>query len=538
MAEEKLIIDISTRDSLTPALDKTGSRVKTFSEQAEQQFGKVRSASATIAPSIDKAGESMDKAKTKAFSFADSVTKKFEALGKAAVGIFAADVVAKVFGFSSALDAVNKASQAVADSIRNTAIALADKLKPALADTAGALAKIKELQDSLRGPSFTAPLALTATQTADIDLSQFQGNPAALRRALDLVERANRDVQRTLERQRQQRQGGLFGPGATTRAGARSIEALDAPIFLTFDRLISDLDKLAASLEKTSASTKAATSEQSKQAEAALFNARRTAEAQRQIARLGFGRAEGVGLFAGETPAIPGAGQIGAPGSFEQSLRASRAARGARALDALRQRNRAGVGLFAGETPEIAQAVAPATELADQLDRVASFSEQAQTALDELGRSIQSSIGSQAVFGAFNALSSFFERAIQGQATLRDLGRSFVALGAQILSQQAAFRLLSFLFPSFIGGGGVGAVTGGGGFSRPGFAGSGGGLPLPLLSGGGGGSQVAVSLNVASLDPRNAAQVILEQMPAIQRGLAAAIVSGQSRNLRMAVGSV
>lgn len=48
---------------------------------------------------------------------ADAVEKKFTALGKAAVGMFAADIAAKVLGFSSAMDVLNKTSQSVADEI-------------------------------------------------------------------------------------------------------------------------------------------------------------------------------------------------------------------------------------------------------------------------------------------------------------------------------------------------------------------------------------------------------------------------------------
>lgn len=53
-----------------------------------------------------------------------TVEEKFRSIGKAAVGIFAADVVAKVFGFTSAMDVLQKASNAVAVSINKIGIEL------------------------------------------------------------------------------------------------------------------------------------------------------------------------------------------------------------------------------------------------------------------------------------------------------------------------------------------------------------------------------------------------------------------------------
>lgn len=48
----------------------------------------------------------------------DAVERKFAGIGKAAVGMFAVDVVAKVVGFSSAMDVLQKATQGVADALQ------------------------------------------------------------------------------------------------------------------------------------------------------------------------------------------------------------------------------------------------------------------------------------------------------------------------------------------------------------------------------------------------------------------------------------
>lgn len=84
-----------------------------------------------IAESVEKTMEKAQ-AQTRAFgaevnkttSIADAVEKKLSALGKAAVGMFAVDIVAKVAGFSSAMDLLNKASQGIADGIGEAVKAL------------------------------------------------------------------------------------------------------------------------------------------------------------------------------------------------------------------------------------------------------------------------------------------------------------------------------------------------------------------------------------------------------------------------------
>jgi len=55
---------------------------------------------------------------SKATGIMAAMEEKFRALGKAAVGMFAADVLAKVAGFNSAMDVLQKASNAAAEGIR------------------------------------------------------------------------------------------------------------------------------------------------------------------------------------------------------------------------------------------------------------------------------------------------------------------------------------------------------------------------------------------------------------------------------------
>lgn len=63
-------------------------------------------------------------------------------------------------------------------------------------------------------------------------------------------------------------------------------------------------------------------------------------------------------------------------------------------------------------------------------------------------------------------------------------------------------------------------------------------IPVKIEGGGGGGGvQATVSLTVTSLDPRGAADVILEQFPLIEKKLAASIQAGSNRGLTTAIRS-
>lgn len=70
--------------------------------------------------SVTKVGQEV----TKATGIMGAMEEKFSALGKAAVGMFAADMVAKVIGFNGAMDALNKVSNLAAENIRNIGIEL------------------------------------------------------------------------------------------------------------------------------------------------------------------------------------------------------------------------------------------------------------------------------------------------------------------------------------------------------------------------------------------------------------------------------
>jgi hypothetical protein len=538
VADEKLIIDVQTRDSLTPALKSADTAIDSFSADAKAAFENMNKSLEKIVVNttktsggLDEVGRRVDQTKAKVNSFADVASKKFETLGKAAVGIFTADVLAKTFGFSSAMDAVNKAASAVADTLGRGIKELLG-FGPAYEAATRAAVRFEEAISNARlnrekgNLSTSQEFSIDARRRTTFDLSPFIGLPStqfdAAAVALDEQRKRLRELDDAFRAELNK--GGQFRtPDQTLLNRLRSeFETVQRNIRSNVERAI------AAQMIRDAQTT--------------------------QSLLLGSGPQgpflpEGLSVFGGSpvaTGASIGAGGLGGIGGSSGGAFRFNDTRGARALSlgAARQREQLLVAqsafpsllAFVG-APEAAPGIVK--DFNDRLQETPTFAQQASQSFDELGRSIRESIGSRVVLGAFDTLSNFFAQAIQGQATLRDLGRAFVALGAQILSQQAAFQLLGFLGFGLGGGGGNPGQMGGfrtfSGGTAGVSSGGGGNIPLPLMSGGGG-RNVAVSLNVTSLDPRNAADVVLSTMPAITRGLAAAIQSGQSRSLRVAVG--
>jgi hypothetical protein len=95
------------------ALDETGRKATDSLVKTERALVGASKQTANFREEMNKTGGIMG-----------AVEEKFRGLGKAAVGIFAADVVAKVFGFTSAMDVLQKASNAVATSIKSIGVEL------------------------------------------------------------------------------------------------------------------------------------------------------------------------------------------------------------------------------------------------------------------------------------------------------------------------------------------------------------------------------------------------------------------------------
>lgn len=125
----------------------------------------------------------------------DTVEKKFAALGKAAVGMFAVDVVAKVAGFTSAMDLLNKASGAAADAIKRI-------FTPPENESARMIATIRSLREeveALRAAEGSGVSVLSGRDDAQgvitraFSSAPFQGNVA-------LMSRFEREIRSAQER--------------------------------------------------------------------------------------------------------------------------------------------------------------------------------------------------------------------------------------------------------------------------------------------------------------------------------------------------
>lgn len=94
-------------------MEESGRKTQAQLKETERQLDSTKA-------SVTKVGQEM----TKATGIMGAMEEKFSALGKAAVGMFAADMVAKVIGFNGAMDALNKVSNLAAENIRNIGIEL------------------------------------------------------------------------------------------------------------------------------------------------------------------------------------------------------------------------------------------------------------------------------------------------------------------------------------------------------------------------------------------------------------------------------
>lgn len=183
-------------------------------------------------------------------------------------------------------------------------------------------------------------------------------------------------------------------------------------------------------------------------------------------------------------------------------------------------------------------------------------------------------LGAQIAGGAFEGLRSLFGDVATGAKSaseaIKEFGRNFVAMIADIFAQKAAAGLLTGLFNgTFLDGaqelakGGVmqgqrigslpvKAYSGGGIADSPQVAIYGEGsagqfgeafvplsgnrrIPVEMRGGGGGGPVLNATFQVNSLDPTTAANVIMSNMDLIGRGITSMLQSGQDRALRTAV---
>jgi len=145
---------MSAYDQAVNRLDETWKRMEAENEAYESRMRKAADTTKDFGTTADTAATHTSKFKDSLFTVqgvSERVESKLMSLGKAAIGIFAVDVAAKVLGFSSALDAINKAADAAAASVRDLLNGPLDEaaLKARVDATAKLASEIERIQ-SLR----------------------------------------------------------------------------------------------------------------------------------------------------------------------------------------------------------------------------------------------------------------------------------------------------------------------------------------------------------------------------------------------------
>lgn len=548
VAQEALIIEASVDDQVTPTLKKAEAEVKNFGKGARSGF------------------EEADRSATKFGNTSDIVAGKIRNIFKASVALFAIDFSAKLFGFSGALDVVRKSSDALAESIRDfvtgesglKGLTYFDRMKASAESAAAALKKVREEQ--------AAGVYLIGGRSVGIGEIEAQGTADQVARALEAITKAQRDFEAQVKRS--SGVGGLLrsliGDTATTPSIAN---ALQTQVREELTEIRREIDASAESGRRFNEMV----------AERVALRQRELQLMQDEQAQLD-GLAENYTLFerqraAAYRAAVDAANarraDLGFRPGFEgsltisQSLLAAQQAARQSYLDSpeyqyqlrLARENSAGAGgtggvfgdLLRGGFRKIADGLRLVRSELEQTARAAStFGAGVRSGVDELRElTSPSELGRGFAFNTFQSFRGFFNDLADGAKSfsdaVRDLARNFVASLADMIAQMLAFRAVAGIFggfgllPPF---GAASGVAGGGGALGGALAGGGAGLPLLAPPGGGRGGNVNFTLNVASLDPRGAADVVLSAMPQIQRALTGAISAGTDRGFRVAVGSV
>lgn len=546
VAQESLVIEASVDDQVTPALKKTEAEVKTFANEARRGF------------------EVADRSATKFGASTDALTNKLRSVGKAALGIVAIDFGAKLFGFSGALDVVRKSSDALAESIRDLVtgqsglkgLTYFDRMTASANEAAAALARVRKEQ--------TEGIFLIGNRPVGLGAIESEGTPGQLARALEAITKAQRDFEAQVK------------ASSGVRGYFRSLTG-DAPSEQSIanaqqQRARQVLDEIKREIDASTRSGNA-------------FNAmvtERVALRQRELQLMRDeqdvldGLAENYTLFEtkraqafkaaadaanarradlGFRPGFAGTAAIG-----QSFLAAQQAARQAYlsspeyAYSLKEMREASGSGGTGGVFGELLQGgfvkigeglKRMRVELAATAREAQTFGAGMRSGFEELREfTSPSALGNRFVIDSFQNFRGFFNDLANGaksfKEAIRDLARNFVASLADMIAQMLAFRAVAWMFGSFFGAPAAAASTSfpaNTGANAPGGF-SGAGLLMSSGGGGGGNRTVNVTLNVGSLDPRNAAAVILENMPAINQAIQGAIVHGTSRGLRLAVGSV
>jgi hypothetical protein len=599
-ANESLTIDIDIRDKLSPEVAKLTAEVKAFGETAKKQFDATNKVLDKLPESVKKTGTEAKEAERKVNAFADSATRKFQALGKAAVGIFTADLIARAFGFSGALDVINKASQAFADTIRGAINPGLREMENAAERARAVIEALRQEQEQLqalaRKDVRTIPGFVNSSDKytlfgrndfeipgRDVDVGRFKAGDPYRGQAIALIASAEARINAAIAELRSR---GATGASSEAREAERAryqkaVEQIQTDIVREIDALARKRDAWERATEATTAHAMALAEANKigreavdggfaekrnealkREAEFALKAAGAQAILADRRSRAMLGRG-GAGLAAMGASAAMFASrfQVGDVGSLLSFDPTARPNLGGGALgftpsgQPWRPSGTQGLGGFLNA--RLQQGV-PLDDVAPE-QQFKNFGEAVRDEISLLGRSLEENLGSQAVQGVFLSFTNFFmdlfTNARNADEAIKNLGRSLLSVLASQAAQRLATGATNFLFGSIgltsqanggVWRGGINSFAQGGVAYGPQLAMIGDnksrteaivpmpdGRSIPVEMRGSGGGTVNLTLNVASLDPRSAADVVLAQSRKIQDMIAAAL--SENMGLRRAV---
>lgn len=530
VAQEQLLIDVVVDDKLTPAMREMSAETKKFGQDVKASAGRATE-------SLKKTSE-----------ISTTLAAKFRALSKAAVGIFTADLAARVFGFRSALEALSQASDHVAQGFQ----ALLAGVSTAELDrrARGVKAITDAMADLAARESFGKFTIGGQGLRRQFDLSRYAAEGADVYQAtVDVLARYQRMIDGLTA-------NNLFG--VATESDRERIQQL-------FDSAPALIDAAAQSARsaKRDALALAEAAESAAEAQERWNSAAKGGGA---VAALQIRIASQIGArIVGLTGQRFAAGIGLGPPSIAMRLRREHGELAPTGGVLRRQAGGAeGTAAFGAQAMLVGIRVA-----ALEVQRMTTFVGQAQAAFGALSKTIRQGLAANVVGVAFDSFRGFFRDVITGakdaKAAFRDFALNVVAGMADIFAQQLALRAVSGVSAAF---GFPLTAQAHGGYARGGYRldsyaaggvvrgprpvmlgdnasrheavvplpGAGRAIPVEFVGGGGRAQNVVVQLSVTSLDPRGAADVVLSAMPQIQRALVGAL-GGTDRALISAVRS-
>lgn len=500
--------------------------------------------------------------------------RRVEAFGKVAFGAFTIGLVSKVLGFGSAMDLVDKATDAAAQGIRElgkSLIGINEQLIKPAENLESLGEKIKSLRDQLNARRVSVfgeggnEFFFEIPDTKDVQQQLA---------AFAAVAKAQKDIQNILTglAPGSKSNFALFGNAQAFQRGFQFQESETRTVSDVLGELqtsLRDMAKSYADLQKQQEATKREqdrVNESFERGAEAARRARASAAVGQFAAPFGVAAAQfgaAAARIADRRDFVQRSNEIKAERSANEALErffgnavrlaeftASVGMRAFEQLDAISRTRSAG-----GSPSFLIEGIKAATEklgeftlkVRDAALESTTFGAKAERAFNSLKDGFRESLPQQQVDTSFQAFRGFFRDIISGAAdagdAFRNLAANVVVGIADMIAQWLALKATGFLFGFAGGPGGLAAFAG---------AGGGGGAPSPLnaptgqlgasrsILGGGapGGAGLTINLTVQALDPRTAGDVVMAQMPLIQQALVGVIAGGGDRRLYEQIRSI